>query len=137
MRSVLVWPNFISSAVSVAPSISHFAFCSTTPKAEKGQPWKNSPSSRASDGFVIAEADLRLRGPGDILGTAQTGLPPLKLGDLFRDVQLMKETAALAAEVFADDPELRKSKHRFACIPGAINRKDRCTQLVRCSKDRT
>ena len=65
-----------------------------------------------SDGFVIAEADLRLRGPGDLLGTAQTGLPPLKLGDLFRDAELMKETAVLAATVFANDPELKMPEHR-------------------------
>ena len=67
---------------------------------------------RTSDGFVIAEEDLRLRGPGDLLGTAQTGLPPLKLGDLFRDTQLMKEAAALAAKIFANDPQLQKTEHR-------------------------
>src|SRR5688572_4927421 len=45
---------------------------------------------RTSDGFEIAEADLRLRGPGDLLGTAQSGLPPLKIGDLLADAELMK-----------------------------------------------
>ena len=60
----LVWPNFTSSAaVSVAPSISHFAFCSTTPKAEGPALEKLSVLQETSDGFVIAEADLRLRGP--------------------------------------------------------------------------
>jgi ATP-dependent DNA helicase RecG len=73
---------------------------------------KLSVLEETSDGFVIAETDLRLRGPGDLLGTAQTGLPPLKLGDLFRDAELMKETAALAATVFANDPELKKTEHR-------------------------
>jgi ATP-dependent DNA helicase RecG len=66
---------------------------------------------KTTDGFEIAETDFRLRGPGDLLGTAQTGLPPLKLGDLLRDAELMKETAALAASVFADDPELQKYEH--------------------------
>jgi ATP-dependent DNA helicase RecG len=66
---------------------------------------------KTTDGFEIAETDFRLRGPGDLLGTAQTGLPPLKLGDLLRDAELMKETAALAASVFADDPELQKCEH--------------------------
>ncbi len=66
---------------------------------------------KTNDGFEIAETDFRLRGPGDLLGTAQTGLPPLKLGDLLRDAELMRETAALAASVFADDPELQKTEH--------------------------
>ena len=66
---------------------------------------------KTTDGFEIAETDFRLRGPGDLLGTAQTGLPPLKLGDLFRDAEVMRETAALAVSVFADDPELEKTEH--------------------------
>ncbi len=64
-----------------------------------------------SDGFAIAEADLRLRGPGDLLGTAQTGLPPLKLGDLFKDAELMRESITLAASIFVEDPELQKPEH--------------------------
>jgi REP element-mobilizing transposase RayT len=92
----------------------HKSFCILLHDAKADQPAleKLSVLEETSDGFVIAEADLRLRGPGDLLGTAQTGLPPLKLGDLFRDAQLMKETATLAAKVFADDPELEKPEHR-------------------------
>ena len=92
----------------------HKSFCILLHDAKAEQPAleKLSVLEATSDGFVIAEADLRLRGPGDLLGTAQTGLPPLKLGDLFRDAHLMKETAALAAEVFADDPQLQKTRHR-------------------------
>jgi RecG-like helicase len=81
------------------------------PKAEESALEKLAILEKTIDGFEIAEADLRLRGPGDLLGTAQTGLPPLRLGDLFRDAELMKETASLAAAVFADDPELRKTEH--------------------------
>jgi ATP-dependent DNA helicase RecG len=66
---------------------------------------------KTTDGFEIAETDFRLRGPGDLLGTAQTGLPPLKLGDLLRDAELMREAAKLAASVFAGDPELQKCEH--------------------------
>lgn len=53
---------------------------------------------RTANGFEIAEEDLRLRGPGDLLGTAQTGLPPLKLGNIIRDAALMRQArdAALA-----------------------------------------
>jgi ATP-dependent DNA helicase RecG len=66
---------------------------------------------KTNDGFEIAEADLRLRGPGDILGTAQTGLPPLGLGDLVRDADIMTEARRAAREILADDPELKKSEN--------------------------
>jgi ATP-dependent DNA helicase RecG len=65
------------------------------------------------DGFEIAEADLRLRGPGDILGTAQSGLPSLGLGDLLRDADIMSEARRVALEVLAQDPELRNPSHRL------------------------
>jgi ATP-dependent DNA helicase RecG len=92
----------------------HKSFCILLHDVKAEQPAleKLSVLGGTSDGFMIAEADLRLRGPGDLLGTAQTGLPPLKLGDLFRDAQLMNETAALAAKVFAEDPKLQKTEHR-------------------------
>jgi ATP-dependent DNA helicase RecG len=64
-----------------------------------------------SDGFEIAEADLRLRGPGDILGTAQTGLPPLQLGDLLRDGDLMTDARHAALQVFETDPDLNLPAH--------------------------
>jgi ATP-dependent DNA helicase RecG len=63
---------------------------------------------KTTDGFEIAEADLKLRGPGDILGTAQTGLPPLGLGDLVRDADIMTEARRTAREILAADPELKK-----------------------------
>jgi ATP-dependent DNA helicase RecG len=63
---------------------------------------------KTTDGFEIAEADLKLRGPGDILGTAQTGLPPLGLGDLVRDADIMTEARRTARDILAADPELKK-----------------------------
>jgi ATP-dependent DNA helicase RecG len=45
--------------------------------------------TRSDDGFVIAEKDLELRGPGDFFGTRQSGLPHLRVGDLMRDRELM------------------------------------------------
>ena len=59
-----------------------------------------------SDGFKIAEADLRMRGPGDILGTAQSGLPPLKLGDPLADHELMRLARNAAFLLFERDPQL-------------------------------
>ena len=64
------------------------------------------------DGFEIAEADLRLRGPGDLLGTAQSGLPPLKIGDLLADADLMKLARNAAFLLFERDPELAEPEHQ-------------------------
>jgi len=64
-----------------------------------------------SDGFEIAEADFRLRGPGDMLGTAQSGLPPLQLGDLLRDGEVMSEARRIARDLVASDPDLSQPGH--------------------------
>ncbi len=65
-----------------------------------------------SDGFEIAEADLRLRGPGDMLGTAQSGLPPLKLGNLLTDSELMRQARAAAFLLMERDPLLESPENR-------------------------
>jgi ATP-dependent DNA helicase RecG len=61
---------------------------------------------RTRDGFAIAEEDLRLRGAGDLLGTAQSGLPPLRIGDLARDAALMRRARDLARGLIDADPGL-------------------------------
>lgn len=61
------------------------------------------------DGFRIAEADLRLRGPGELLGTAQSGLAGLRLGDLVADARLVKVSRELASEVLEVDPDLESA----------------------------
>jgi ATP-dependent DNA helicase RecG len=61
---------------------------------------------RTTNGFEVAEADWELRGPGDLLGTAQSGLPGLKIGDLKRDVDLMRRARAAAISIFEMDPRL-------------------------------
>jgi len=53
--------------------------------------------AETTDGFRIAEADLRLRGPGDFLGRQQSGLPPLRFGDLTRDCSLIERARGIAA----------------------------------------
>jgi ATP-dependent DNA helicase RecG len=70
---------------------------------------------RTSDGFEIAEADLRLRGPGDILGTAQSGLPPLKIGDPVADHELMRLARNAAFLIFERDPKLERPEHQRYC----------------------
>ena len=61
---------------------------------------------QSSDGFEIAEADLRLRGPGDVLGTVQSGLSDLRFPDFLADVELLREARALADKVMVQDPGL-------------------------------
>jgi ATP-dependent DNA helicase RecG len=61
---------------------------------------------RTSDGFKVAEADWELRGPGDLLGTAQSGLPALKVGSLRTDAHLMLRARAAAVSILERDPRL-------------------------------
>jgi ATP-dependent DNA helicase RecG len=60
----------------------------------------------SSDGFEIAEADLRLRGPGNVLGTIQSGLSDLRFSDFLSDTALLREARKMADDVLAEDPQL-------------------------------
>ena len=65
-----------------------------------------------TDGFVIAEADMQLRGPGDIEGTMQSGLPfDLKIANLARDGQIIQLARKAAEALLDDDPELAKPEN--------------------------
>ena len=66
---------------------------------------------RTQDGFEISEVDLRLRGPGDIMGTQQSGLPQLHLADLIADAELLQQARRSAQRLLDADPELRDPKH--------------------------
>jgi ATP-dependent DNA helicase RecG len=61
---------------------------------------------RTSDGFEIAETDLRLRGPGDMSGTQQSGILDFKIADISRDSQLLQYTRGIAEELLHNDSEL-------------------------------
>ncbi len=65
-----------------------------------------------TDGFRLAEADLRLRGPGELAGTRQSGLPDLRLADL-HDVGLVTATRDEANAILARDPKLELEEHRL------------------------
>lgn len=54
---------------------------------------------KSSDGFVIAEEDLLLRGAGEVLGTRQHGLPDLKIADLVHDIKILEQSKQLAAQI--------------------------------------
>ena len=58
------------------------------------------------DGFIIAEKDLELRGPGEIRGTRQSGMPDLILGDLRQDIDIIEKTRDLAKRMLEADPNL-------------------------------
>lgn len=61
-----------------------------------------------SDGFKIAEADLMIRGPGDFLGTKQSGLPQFRFANLIRDTSILSEAREDAFDLVKKDPELSK-----------------------------
>jgi RecG-like helicase/REP element-mobilizing transposase RayT len=72
---------------------------------------------KTSNGFEVAEADWEMRGPGDLFGTAQSGLPALKLGNLRSDAKLMQRARAAAMQIFRDDPKLAQAENkRFRCL---------------------
>ncbi|MBX3022620.1 MAG: ATP-dependent DNA helicase RecG [Bdellovibrionales bacterium] len=66
-----------------------------------------------NDGFKIAEADLEMRGPGEFLGTKQSGLPGFKLGNLVRDIKILQEARAAAFALAARDPDLKRPEHQM------------------------
>jgi ATP-dependent DNA helicase RecG len=68
--------------------------------------------TQTTDGFEIAEADLKLRGPGEFFGTRQSGLPELKVADLSQELEMLKVARDDAMAILERDPELREPGHR-------------------------
>ncbi len=64
------------------------------------------------DGFVLAEKDLQMRGPGELLGTQQSGFPALPMAE-FTDVRLLHEARAVAEALLSEDPDLSLPEHRL------------------------
>lgn len=62
--------------------------------------------SSLHDGFAIAEEDLKMRGGGDFFGSRQSGLPPLKVADLYSDRQLLGDSSNAAKEILKNSPDL-------------------------------
>ncbi|MBR6503304.1 MAG: ATP-dependent DNA helicase RecG [Clostridia bacterium] len=65
----------------------------------------------STDGFKIADEDLRLRGPGDFLGSRQHGLPSLKIADLYADNDMLRLASMAAANLLENDPKLKKPEN--------------------------
>ncbi len=64
-----------------------------------------------SDGFVIAEEDLKLRGPGEFFGTRQSGMPDLKIADLIKDIKVLQTAREEAQDLVSQDPGLSKPEN--------------------------
>ena len=66
---------------------------------------------RTNDGFEIAEVDLNLRGPGDLMGTQQSGLLNLKIADIVKDNPILKLARYHAIQLLKNDPKLEQAMH--------------------------
>lgn len=69
--------------------------------------------TQTNDGFLIASKDLELRGPGEVFGTKQHGLPEMKIGDVARDKGIMDEAVGAAANVLTKDPNLSLAENHI------------------------
>lgn len=68
--------------------------------------------AQTNDGFEIAEADLELRGPGDFLGTKQSGLPEFRVADIVEDQWILEQAKSAAWKIMSDDPDLQQSTYQ-------------------------
>ncbi|NOT24425.1 MAG: DNA helicase RecG, partial [Nitrospiraceae bacterium] len=67
---------------------------------------------RSTDGFVIAEEDLRIRGPGEFFGFRQWGMPEFRVANLVRDADLLQQARQEAFSLLKQDPGLKAPAHR-------------------------
>ena len=66
---------------------------------------------RTNDGFEIAEKDLEIRGPGDFMGTRQSGMPILRVANLLRDMKILESARKEAFRLIDQDPQLSLPEH--------------------------
>jgi ATP-dependent DNA helicase RecG len=66
---------------------------------------------KTTDGFIIAEEDLSIRGPGDFLGTRQSGLPDFRIASIIRDARILNDAKEDAFALAARDPFLEKPEY--------------------------
>lgn len=69
--------------------------------------------NKSNDGFYIASEDLKLRGPGDILGVRQSGMMEFKIGDVFTDAAILQQACDAVNELQKTDPDMSASEHRL------------------------
>ncbi len=87
----------------------HLSYCVLVGERRSLESWRRLKiMEETTDGFRIAEEDFKIRGPGNIFGTEQSGLPPLKFASLETDVDLLVQARAEAARIVAEDPLMAK-----------------------------
>jgi ATP-dependent DNA helicase RecG len=97
-------------------------FCAVFTDVESSEARQRLESFAATnDGFRLAEIDFELRGPGDLLGTRQHGLPPLRIADLVRDGGVLEEARHDAQQLIAADPTL--AQPQFALLKQMVLRR--------------
>ena len=67
---------------------------------------------QTDDGFELSEADFRMRGPGDLMGRRQSGMPPMRIADLTRDVSILSAARSIAQSMIDEDPELEAPEYK-------------------------
>lgn len=80
---------------------------STSDDPESNQ--RLSAFAETTDGFELAEIDLKIRGPGNLFGSQQSGFPPLRIADLVRDAEILAQAQSDARELISTDPDLGDS----------------------------
>lgn len=68
--------------------------------------------ANTSDGFELSREDLKMRGPGDFFGSAQHGLPKLKIADMSEDIEILKKAQEEAKRIYESDPELLNPENK-------------------------
>lgn len=87
------------------------SYCLLIAPDEAGEIERLSILTESTDGFVISEEDLRLRGPGEFAGTQQAGLVEFKVADLVRDIDVYRRAKTCAESIIREDPALEAPSH--------------------------
>ncbi len=87
------------------------SFCLLVYPDDTGESERLQILTQSTDGFFIADEDLRLRGPGEFAGTVQSGADDLRIGDLVRDVEIYREAKREAERIVDSDPTLRADEY--------------------------
>jgi ATP-dependent DNA helicase RecG len=82
------------------------------------------------DGFRIAEVDLEMRGAGDVIGTAQSGLPQFRIADLEGQAALMSVAQSDARKLLLDDPDLTSPRGQAARVLLWLMERDQAIRLI-------
>lgn len=92
-------------------SLQSYCYLFTSSKEDGPTAGRLDVLEETQDGFKIAEADLEIRGPGEFLGTRQSGGLPFKIGNLVRDAEWLERAREDAIAILRDDPDLKEPRH--------------------------